>query len=414
MAFSIQRVAAVNVAMLGLLVSAVELSAEAQPLAKTIYKFQGSPDGALPIGNLVIGANGVLYGATEEGGTQKLGTVYSLTPPAEPGGEWTEAVLASFLGRTGSTPGPAEPEAGPVLGADGALYGTTLGGGAYGLGTVYSLSPPLSEGGEWTLSVLSSFAGGDDGEYPSSPLVPGPGGVLYGTTPAGGENQGGGTSHKGTVFSMTPPSTPGPWTKSVLCIFPGGNSGAEPSTGVVVGPGGVLYGVAYTEEESITLVFSLTPPTTPDGAWAYAVIYTFNSTNDGRVSALDLSVGPGGVLYGPASSGGASGLGFVFSLTPPTVPGGSWTEQTLFSFPGNAGGQNPQSQLIIGPGGVLYGTAGSVVFSLTPPSSSGGAWTEEVLNNFAGGSIAESEFLTISPTGVFYGTQDYTAWEMRP
>jgi uncharacterized repeat protein (TIGR03803 family) len=65
-----------------------------------------------------------------------------------------------------------------VRGANGALYGTTYGGGASQLGVVYRID---SAG---TFSVLHSF-GGPDGEGPSGALVSSSAG-LYGTTGTGG------------------------------------------------------------------------------------------------------------------------------------------------------------------------------------------------------------------------------------
>ncbi len=51
----------------------------------------------------------------------------------------------------------------------------------------------------WTETVLHSFAGGADGLYPQAGLLPGPNGVLYGTTRAGGSSEAGFTGD-GTVF----------------------------------------------------------------------------------------------------------------------------------------------------------------------------------------------------------------------
>jgi hypothetical protein len=51
-----------------------------------------------------------------------------------------------------------------------------------------------------TLTTLYSFSGPPDGASPEAGVVIGPGGVLDGTT------CGGGTSSKGTAFSLTPPA----------------------------------------------------------------------------------------------------------------------------------------------------------------------------------------------------------------
>jgi uncharacterized repeat protein (TIGR03803 family) len=62
-------------------------------------------------------------------------TVYSLAPPASPGGAWTETILHNFTGADG-----ANPYADVVIGSGGVLYGTTYIGGTANLGTVFSLT----------------------------------------------------------------------------------------------------------------------------------------------------------------------------------------------------------------------------------------------------------------------------------
>src|SRR5580693_221708 len=67
--------------------------------------------------------------------------------------------LTTLYSFTGQDGDGASPYAGVVLGPDGSLYGTTGYGGTFGAGVVYQLSPPTS-GGAWTESVLYSFTGG--------------------------------------------------------------------------------------------------------------------------------------------------------------------------------------------------------------------------------------------------------------
>jgi len=69
-----------------------------------------------------------------------------------------------------------------VFGKEGAIYGTTLAGGANGLGTIYVLKPPATAGSPWSESVLYSFANTCDGAEPGSALVIGSNGALYGAT----------------------------------------------------------------------------------------------------------------------------------------------------------------------------------------------------------------------------------------
>jgi uncharacterized repeat protein (TIGR03803 family) len=81
------------------------------------------------------------------------------------------------------------PNAG-LLNVGGMLYGTTFAGGAGDSGTVFAL---LKKGPEF---VLYSFAGGSDGANPATKLA-NVGGTLYGMTERGG------SSGFGTIFSFS-------------------------------------------------------------------------------------------------------------------------------------------------------------------------------------------------------------------
>jgi uncharacterized repeat protein (TIGR03803 family) len=98
-----------------------------------LYNFcavSGCPDGFDPVGGLIQGTDGNFYGTTLGGGTGgSPGTVFQITA----GGVLT--TLHSFSGLDG-----VEPFAGLVQGTDGNFYGTTNAGGTNGLGTVFSVS----------------------------------------------------------------------------------------------------------------------------------------------------------------------------------------------------------------------------------------------------------------------------------
>src|ERR1035438_4256841 len=330
---------------------------------------------------VVVGAGGVLYGTATGGGASQSGGVFSLTPPSVSGGAWTESLLYSFMGGNDGS----QPFAGVVVGNDGVLYGATASGGAANAGTVFSLTPPTSASGAWTESVLHAFTGGSPGIGVLSDVAIGNGGVLYGTTEGGGT--GSCPAGCGTVFSLTPPVAgpfgPGAWTANVLYRFTGGSDGSYPTAGVVVGSNGGLDGTteyggtgtcnAYTQPPGCGVVFSLTPPSSPGGAWTETTLHSFSSSNgtcnpvgcggysDGFYPTTGVVIGSGGILYGTTGGGGTISGGTVFSLTPPAdVPSGSgaWTEAVLYDFtafntyyfPASAG----PSGLTIGSGGVLY------------------------------------------------------------
>jgi len=147
----------------------------------TLYNFcaqTGCADGSAPLGGLVQGNDGNYYGTTSQGGTNGLGTVYTITPQ----GKLT--TLHRFNGTDGKSP-----EGTLVLGTDANFYGTTANGGTGGqcipsCGTVFSITPAGA------LTTLHSFANGTDGDTPDAGLVQRTDGTFYGTTRYGGVGNG--------------------------------------------------------------------------------------------------------------------------------------------------------------------------------------------------------------------------------
>ena len=172
---------------------------------QTLYNFTGPADGNSPLSTLVMDAAGDLYGTTFTGGAYGAGEVFEVSPDGN--GGWTEAVLYSF---TGGADGANPYYADVIFDKAGNLYGTTVGGGANNLGVVFELSPNGSGG--WTETVLHSFAGGIDGTNPYSGLVLDPFGNLYGTT------FGGGAYGVGTVYQVKR-GPGGQWTETVIHTF---------------------------------------------------------------------------------------------------------------------------------------------------------------------------------------------------
>jgi uncharacterized repeat protein (TIGR03803 family) len=163
-----------------------------------IYNFgaNGAGDGHNSKTPLIFDAHNNLYGTTTTGGAYGPGTVFELSPVAG-GGTWTENILFSF---GASSLSGIYPEAGVIFDAAGNLYGTASEGGANERGTVFRLSP--SESGSWTENVLCDFpaASNADGSDPNGGLIFDASGNLYGTT------VGGGTPGGGTVFEIQSPN----------------------------------------------------------------------------------------------------------------------------------------------------------------------------------------------------------------
>ena len=139
----------------------------------TVVDFSGEDDpapGAAPLGALLLGSDGYLYGTTSAGGPQDQGTVFRINPA----GEFSS--LFAFGGNEAEDHGSA-PAVALVEGGDGNFYGTAAPGGRFENSTVYMMTPA---------GVVTTFHEFDDDEAPRGPLVTGPDGDLYGVQEAAG------------------------------------------------------------------------------------------------------------------------------------------------------------------------------------------------------------------------------------
>ena len=371
---------------------------------KTLYSFAGQPDGANPRAGVVIGKNGALYGTTSSGGTSNYGAVFKFVPPSSPGGAWTETALYSFMGGTSDGANPSVPVA---IGSGGVLYSTA----AAAFSMVFSLTPPAFPGGAWTETVLWPFSRAYIGPDYSSGVAIGSGGVLYSVQSSSPCSVALLAFPCAQVFELKPPTSPGGnWTKTVLYTFIPYDTNHTPSATVVIGKNGVLYGTLETL--SRFTVFALTPSGGSwTETELYGSSYPDSNSHVAPVVIGQSGALYGTTEY---LGTGSCGCGTVYSVAPPASPGGVWTETVLWSFMAGSDGALPQAGLAIGSGGVLYGTTSrggggsnaGTVFSLIPPAPVGGAWTERVLHRFTGGSDGASPLggLVIGKNGVLYGT----------
>lgn len=352
----------------------------------TLFGFTLAKSGAFwPQGGLLEDASGNLYGATEGGGTYGVGTIFELSPPAQAGGAWTMTTLYNFqsYGGDGITPSSEL-----TMDSAGALYGTAYVGGdpACSCGVVYKLSPPATLGGVWNEKILYAFsAAGSDGRLPNAAVVLDATGALYGVT------QRGGTFDSGVIYQIAPQSD-GTFHESVLYSFGNTNDASTPSGPLVFDSAGTLYGVAATGGVANGgALYHLIPPSATGGAWTESVLFSFGSpTSSGNGPAGNLVFDSIGNLYGVTSAGGAKqGYGVVYELSPATS---SWTQSILWQFDRTTG-NNPVGGLTRNPiDGSLYGTTtgggatfppSGTVFHLSPPATQGGQWTEATLYSFA-------------------------------
>ena len=166
---------------------------------------------------------------------------------------------------------------------------------------------------------------------------------------------------------------------------------------------------------ALAMVFALMAVLTPSArSQTFHVIHQF-SGEDGQLPYAGLTSDAAGRLYGTTCGNFTSRYGTVFKLTP---SGSSWVLTTLFNFPGGSDGGCPESRVIFGPEGRLYGTTtggGSgcqicgTVFSLRPPLTACKTalcpWTETILYAFSGyDGVGPMGDLNFDGAGNLYGT----------
>lgn len=382
-----------------------------------IYRFAGGSDGINPAANLMIDKSGNLYGTTQAGGGTGTecagfgcGTVFELSPGAN--GLWTKKVIYNFTGPDNSD--GWFPCSWLVADQAGNLYGTTEYGGGEDIGTVFKLSP---NSGGWNESVLYSFQYSSiDGNRPYAGLTFDGSGNLYGTTLLGGPGEclGGGDGSCGSVFELSPAGSN--WTEKVLYFFQGlltsPPDGGFPQGGVVLDKNGNLYGTTYAGGASSDtylpgygMVYELSP--SAGGNWSETALHNFEYT-DGMYPEAGVILDLAGNLYGTTYYAGVHDVGTVYKLT---HANGKWTETVLYSFKGGNDGSSPISTLVSDKAGNLYGTtsdggtscACGVIFKLAPNAN--GSWTESVPYRFPGAPAAGFAYngMVVDSAGNFYG-----------
>jgi uncharacterized repeat protein (TIGR03803 family) len=322
---------------------------------RTLYSFKGGSDGSTPVGNIIFDTAGNIYGVTGSGGSQEFGTVYELSPGT--GGKWTHKVLYDFS----QSPDGNGPNAGLIMDAAGNLYGTTNSGGNNFSGTVFELS--LGSNGLWNETVLYRFSG-PDGSSPRAELIMDAKGNLYGTTFSGGTNS------DGVVFELSP-SSGGGWSESVLYSFTGGQDQGLLNAPVWMDPKGNLYGTTMGAVQNVQFgtVFQLTPTSTPP--WTETTLHTFGQqSSDGTVPAGGLTADAKGNLFGATNAGGNAAAGTICKLTPGS--GGTWNYRVYYTFTGGSNGGAPSTPVTFGKGAIFFGptTGGSnsaqVIYEIKP------------------------------------------------
>jgi uncharacterized repeat protein (TIGR03803 family) len=322
----------------------------------TIYSFCLSStctDGAGPGGGLVLATDGNLYGVTAGGGANNFGTVFKITSASK------LTTLHSF----DNTDGWVARGTGLIQASNGNFYGTTLGGGVNGDGTVFEITASgtftslysfpddsqcsgslciypngLTQGVDGNIYGTTVYGGVTDncnsastsgkffqltpagtlttlhifcrltGFYPNSPLVQAANGDFYSTTAGGGVSL---SADGGTVYEMTPSGSI--TSLYSFCLQTGCPDGKAPN-GLTLGTDGNFYGTTgFADSEHKGTIFEITP------AGQLTTLHTFTATDGNFLGGSD-PAGPmllhtNGTLYGVTSFGGKKGNGSIFSFS---------------------------------------------------------------------------------------------------
>ncbi len=260
-------------------------------LFSVLHTFTGltnGVDGSFPVGGLLQAKDGLLYGTTQTGGTNDLGTVFRLNS-----NDSSYSIVYQF----GATPGDGHVPSGTLVQApDGFLYGTTTYGGTNDLGTVFRLG---TNGNSY--AVLKIFLGSADGARPLAGLTLSLSGtVLYGTTRYGGPND------TGVAFAIRADGS----EFGVLHAFTAANGdGGQPIAGLLLENDGSLYGACYYGGD-----YSASGVT--------GTLFRLSATAP-HVLVTAISIEPAGVILN--FSGGFPGQLYQIEASPTLAPG-SWQE----------------------------------------------------------------------------------------
>lgn len=342
---------------------------------------------------------------------------------ADAAATYSFSVLYNFCSDPSCTDG-SQSFSGLIQDEAGNLYGTTVGGGANGEGTVFKLD---AAGHFTTLYSFCSVSGCTDGAYPEAGLIADPEGNLYGTTEGGGNAsadtcKNGSIVGCGTVFKVDAAGH-----ETVLysfCSELGCADGSLPVASLTRDAAGNLYGTTQNGGNGNTVcigegcgtVFKLEP----NGH--YTVLYKFCSVTgctDGATPMAGLLLDAAGNLYGTTLGGGlppkepcenydsqTDGCGTVFKID----SAGHYSVLYKFcSVSGCIDGDNPVAGLIEDDEGNLYGTAsqggdtGGAVFKLDSEGQ------ETTLYRFTGDADGGGPAggLVRDAAGSLYGTTEF-------
>lgn len=291
-------------------------------------------------------------------------------PPAVP----TPTVLAGF---TASTTSIASPFGFTAQGQDGNIYGTGSGGGANNTGGVFKATP------SGTISLVASFPAGYSGCAEGVTL--GNDGNFYGVCFTGNPATG-----LGSFWKVT---SAGVFTD--LYDFKNQSTGeAQPQFAPILGNDGAFYGMTPSSGSSNGAIYKVTT------AGVFTILHTFGAGDQNPVERLVQATD--GNLYGALGAASTSGgFGGIFKIA---TSGSGY--KILFGFTGGNNGYGPNSGLVQGSDGKLYGSTSSggtsangVMYRI---ATAGTGYT--VLRSITSSTDGAPNFLIQATDGNRYGT----------
>jgi uncharacterized repeat protein (TIGR03803 family) len=293
-------------------------------------------DGDYPTGDIVVTPDGWLCGTTVYGGANNVGTIYKISTNG-----MNFSLIHSFASHNIDNPDNATEDPENLMQAkDGSLYGIIVGNtGGYG-GCVFKLE---SDAGGY--SEIHTFGVNPNGDLnlPTTGLVQGPDGALYGGTFSGYRD----VSEAGGIYRVSEDGL----VYSVIYTFPGtgGTFPDEPYSAFCIGTNGVLYGTTvYGGSNGLGCVFSVNT-----NGLGFKQMYAFADLgNHTSLFPKSLIQGRDGELYGTTAYGGSVGVGMAFRIEP---SGKSFADIWDFSSGNSPDGENPSSGLTQGVDGHFYG-----------------------------------------------------------
>lgn len=287
-----------------------------------LREFGGSATPGQSPSGLAFGTDGLLYGTTEFGRTNGVGTLYRMSTT----GALYETLQSFNCGSRG-----CKPTGTLTLGADGRLYGTTSEGASFNGGTAFAITTANQ------FTVLRNFANGAEGTRPTTDLVRSANGFFLGMTHEGG------ATTLGTIFEITATG----FLVSVTNVP--GNGGAAPRAALTRGNDGLYYGTTMTGgSRNLGTVFNM------DAHGVVTTLHEFTGLDVANPTGT-LILGSDDYFYGTTSGGGANLVGVFNSYGTVFRIDRSGDLTTLHSFSGTDG-YAPYAGLVQGTDGAFYGT----------------------------------------------------------